>query len=269
MLDVKKSIEEVLKKIGIEEGDIVLIHSDSTAIKKITGLQWARVLNLINDCFINMIGESGTLIVPTFNWDFCKGKTYSHKTTPSQVGMFSNYVLFNKNSIRSLHPIYSFAGIGPAAKDIFSNISKSSYGKNSVFHKLHQKNAKIISFCIDPNIMGRGYTTTFIHYVEQMKSIDYRFIKHFSGTVNLGDIEYDDIFDLYVRFKDDPVELDGKKILHQLLNTRKLKREFIDDIYPVSQISCNDLYDEIMKMLYEAPYSLLQNPPKQSQRSVN
>ena len=200
MQDGKKLIEETLRKVGVEEGDIVLVHSDSTAIMEIIGLKWAEVLNLLKDCFINMIGESGTLIVPTFNWDFCKGKTYFHKTTPSQVGMFSNYVLFDKRSIRSLHPIYSFAGIGSVAKDIFSNISKSSYGENSVFHKLHQKNAKIISFCIDPNIMGNGYTTTFIHYVEQMKSIDYRFIKHFRGTVNLGEIEYDDIFDIYVRF---------------------------------------------------------------------
>ena len=262
MLDGKKLIEKVLREIGIKEGDIVLAHSDSTAIKEITGLKWTEVLNLLIDCFINMLGESGTLIVPTFNWDFCKGKTYFHKTTPSQVGMFSNKVLFDKRFVRSFHPIYSFAGVGSEVKDIFSNISKSSYGKNSVFHKLHQKNAKIISFCIDPNIMGNGYTTTFIHYVEQMKSIDYRYVKIFSGPVNLGDIEYDDIFDLYVRFEDDPVELDGDKILHQLLYARKLRRVFIEDKYPVSQISCNDLYDEIKKMLDEAPHSLLQYPPK-------
>ena len=262
MQDGKKLIEETLREVGVEKGDIVLVHSDSTAIMEITGLKWAKVLNLIKDCFINVLGESGTLIVPTFNWDFCKGKTYFHKTTPSQVGMFSNKVLFDKDSIRSLHPIYSFAGIGSSAKDLFSNISKSSYGNNSVFHKLHQKNAKIISFCIDTNNMGNGYTTTFIHYVEQKKSIDYRFIKHFSGTVNLEEIEYDDIFDLFVRFEDDPVQLDGKKILHNLQHARKLRRVFIKDKYPISQISCNDLYDEIMKMLDKDPHSLLQYLPK-------
>ena len=258
----RKLIDLVLKKVGIEEGDVVLLHSDSTAIREITELKWADVLDLLKDSFINVLGASGTLIVPTFNWDFCKGKTYYHNKTPSQVGVFTNNMLNDKRCIRSFHPIYSFAGIGPAAKYLFSNISKSSFGKNSVFHKMHQINAKIILFCLNPDIMKKDFTTTFIHYVEQIKGVDYRYIKYFKGKVNIGEKEYEDIFDFFVRFEDNPVEIDEKKIINHLLNTQKLKRVLIKDKYPVCQISTKDLYDELMQMLDSDPYSLLKYPPR-------
>ena len=41
MQDGKKLIEETLREVGVEKGDIVLVHSDSTAIMEITGLKWA------------------------------------------------------------------------------------------------------------------------------------------------------------------------------------------------------------------------------------
>ena len=46
------------------------------------------------------MGNSGTLIVPTFNWDFCNGEPYFHSKTISKCGMFSNNVLFEDNDIR-------------------------------------------------------------------------------------------------------------------------------------------------------------------------
>ena len=38
---------------------------------------------------INYLGEKGTLIIPTFNFDFCSGKIYDIKNTKSQMGIFS------------------------------------------------------------------------------------------------------------------------------------------------------------------------------------
>ena len=102
----------------------VLVHSDSTAVRELTGLKWADSLDLLKNCFLNILGNDGTLIVPTFNWDFCKGKPYVHEKTRSQVGMFTNFILSDELSIRSFHPIYSFAGIGPASNNIFHSISE-------------------------------------------------------------------------------------------------------------------------------------------------
>ena len=250
-------IEESLIKVGVEQGDIVLVHSDSTVVREITGLKWAAVLNLLKDCFLNVLGESGTLIVPTFNWDFCNGKPYVHEKTRSQVGMFTNNVLFDDLSIRSFHPIYSFVGIGPKTKDVFSNISKSSFGDNSVFHKLHQINTKIVFF----NISFED--CTFIHYVEQCKGVSYRFLKHFTGEVTVDNKKYIDTYDFYARYLDRNIEPYFERLNSKLSSINKMNKVFLNDKYPILLSRCVDIYNLAMQGMEANPYYLIKHPPIQ------
>ncbi len=254
--DTKKIIEESLLRLGLEEGDVVLVHSDSTLVREISGLKWSESLNLLKECFLNVLGEEGTLIVPTFNYDFCKGKPYCDKKTRSQVGMFTNNVLFDERSIRSLHPIYSFAAIGPRAIELFSNLSKSSFGGNSVFHRLHQINAKIIFFNTSFE------ESTFIHYVEQCKGVSYRFLKHFKGNVTIENKKFIDSYDFYVRYLDRNIipyfgRLSKKLILHN-----KLHKISLIDKYPILLSQCDDIFNFAIKGMKSNPYYLIKYPPK-------
>ena len=162
-------IDDALKRAGIRTGDVVCVQSDVSPIMELCGSEWWEdVLELVKNCYLSVIGASGTLLVPTHNWDFSsKVKTYMHKVTPSQAGLPTNYILFNESSIRSFHPVYSFAAIGPHGPALFEGISKSSYGENSVFHRLHLMNAKMVFFNLT---LKQG--ATFIHYVEQMERVD-------------------------------------------------------------------------------------------------
>ena len=250
----KKIIQDALKNVDLEEGDIVLLHSDSTVLREITGLNWAEVMNLLKDCFLTVLGDGGTLIVPTFNWDFCKGNKYVHEKARSQVGMFTNFILSDELSIRSFHPIYSFAGIGPATYNIFNSISKSSFGENSVFHKLHQNNAKIILF-------NYNLGTTFVHYVEQKLGVDYRYIKYFTGQVSRDGLEYQDTFDFYARYLDRDINVSLKKLHKYLFKTGKMKRMNIKNRLNISMFTCEDVNDVIIEKIIESPYFLLANQP--------
>ena len=250
----KKIIQEALKNVDLEEGDIVLLHSDSTILREITGLKWADALNLLKDCFLNVLGESGTLIVPTFNWDFCNGKPYVHEKTRSQVGMFTNNILFDDRSIRSFHPIYSFAAIGPHKEVLLNNVSKSSFGDDSVFYRLHKINAKIVLFNFD---LG----TTFVHYVEQKLGVDYRYIKYFTGPVSRDGLEYQDTFDFYARYLDRDINVSLKKLHKYLFKTGKMKRINIKNRLNISMFTCEDVNDVIIEKIIESPYFLLANQP--------
>ena len=265
---LKNNTEKYLGEVGVERGDIILVHSDSTAFRQICDLSWGEAMDLLKQCFLDALGDNGTLIVPTFNWDFCKGITFFHEKTRSQVGMFTNNVLFDECSIRSFHPIYSFAGIGPASVDILTDISKSSFGEDSVFDKLYQKNAKIVLFYLDSNVREDNFTTTFIHYIEQKRNIDYRYIKYFRGIVSRDGEEYEDVFDYNVRYQDQPVYIDEKKIMDHLLSVKKMKMVFTDNGYPISQVSCRDMYDELATMLDEDPYYFLKHPPRKHKNVV-
>ncbi len=252
----KKLIEQALQKVGIEKGDIILVHSDSSPVlqnKNIESLTDALVL--LKKCFLDILGPTGTLVVPTFNYDFCKGKSYSHKKSMSQVGMFTNYILWDNASHRSFHPIFSFAAIGSDAKNICNNISKSSFGIDSVFYKLHKLNAKIVFFNVNFEFC------TFIHYVEQDIGVNYRFLKYFKGKVKMNNIEWEDSFDFYVRYLDREVITSLTRLGNYLESTGKMNKIILANKYPISLTRANDIYQAASKKLKKDPYYLLKHPP--------
>ncbi len=238
----EKIIQNALNQVGLYNGDNLLVHSDSTAVREMSGLKWADSLNLLKECFLNIIGNNGTLYVPTFNWNFCNGKPYIQEKTRSQVGMFTNNVLFDERSRRSFHPIYSFAAIGPAAEETFSNISASSFGEGSVFDHLYQQNVKIVLFNSYADI-------AFIHYVEQKKGVEYRKLKYFTGETVVNGESKIGTFDFYVRDKNDQTQYNSKGLYDLLINSRKMHNIKINNHYPVSQIEsrefCQILLDEL------------------------
>ena len=272
--EIQKNIEKAIRNVGVEEGDILLVHSDITPVIKLADLKrwekesksldqnFAKFLiskssELLKQSFLNVLGPKGTLIVPTFNYDFCKGKPYCHKTSESQVGLFSNYILFDKSSTRSFHTIMPFAAIGVAIEEIFSNLSKSAVGKGSVFHKLHQVNAKILCF----NVNFRQ--CTFLHYIEQSRNSEYRYLKHFRGLVRREEEEYEDSFDFYVRrYLVEEVDLELNRLEGDLLSARKMNKVILAGKYPLLCTQAVDFYDTAVEKLNVDPYYLLSGSPE-------
>ncbi|TFB09349.1 hypothetical protein E3V08_00465 [Candidatus Atribacteria bacterium MT.SAG.1] len=257
---IKKLIKQALQRIGIKKGDIILIHSDFSPVFQLSEFNsFADSLDLLKKCFLNVLGPTGTLVVPTFNYDFCKGKPYSHEKSISQVGIFTNYILWDNTSHRSFHPIFSFASIGHDAKNICDNISKSSFGKESVFHKLHKLNAKIVFFNVSFE------SCTFIHYVEQSIGVDYRFLKYFKGKVKRDDIEREDSFDFYVRYLDREVITYLTRLGNYLESTGKMNKIILADKYPILLVKTDDIYQAALEKLEKDPYYLLKHSPKKSE----
>ena len=73
------NIKDYLDLIKINKGDKILLSSDILKIL-IKFREKNNVLdpNTIIDFLIEKIGEDGTLLVPTYNWDFCKGPCQNH-----------------------------------------------------------------------------------------------------------------------------------------------------------------------------------------------
>ena len=147
------------------------------------------------DAIFRVIGDEGTLIAPTFNFDFCEGEPFDIRCTPSKMGIFTEYVRGHPHSRRVLHPIYSFSILGKLADELGSLRYKSSYGRDSIFGKLRELDGKIM-------IIGLSYNNsmTFFHHVEEMEGCDYRYFKEFTGKVtDEGGYSYEDTFLMLVR----------------------------------------------------------------------
>ncbi|MEO1923861.1 MAG: AAC(3) family N-acetyltransferase, partial [Nautiliaceae bacterium] len=163
----------------IKKGDIVLIHSD---IRKYLWLfrdnfeNFDEGLSHFINTLKNLVGEEGTILFPTFNWDFCKGKPFDYRNSPSQVGTLSNFALKQEDFKRTKHPIYSFAVWGKYQKELYNLDNFSSFGIDSPFGFLYKNNGKIILFDVD---YQRSFT--YVHFVEQQLNVDYRYEKIFKA----------------------------------------------------------------------------------------
>ncbi|HBX69304.1 MAG TPA: hypothetical protein DEH25_07945 [Chloroflexi bacterium] len=162
-----------IQAIGVQPGDTLLVHS---SYKSLGGVEGGP--QTVIEALLAVLGADGTLVMPTFNFDFCKGEPWDVRTTPSHMGAITNMVRENPAARRVFHPIYSFAVLGRNADFLTGERYKSSYGANSLFAKLRQLYGKIL-------VIGLIYndSMTFFHHVEEMEGVDYRYMKEFTGLV--------------------------------------------------------------------------------------
>ena len=106
MLTFDNLVEE-FRAIGVEPGDALLVHSSYKSFGGVDGGPQTVI-----DALLDVLGEGGTLIMPAFNFDFCKGEPWNVNGTPSHMGIITELVRKDPRSLRVFHPIYSFSILG-------------------------------------------------------------------------------------------------------------------------------------------------------------
>ena len=146
----KDKLSNLLKKLKILPGDNVLIHSNTAGIHQFLDNKKNENLNFFIKVILDYIGKKGTLVFPTYNYDFTKRKTFNRKKSPSHVGELGNFLIKQKSSNRTYDPVFSHIVFGKLKKDLFSCDIKDAFGDKSIFNYILKKNFKIICFCCSP-----------------------------------------------------------------------------------------------------------------------
>ena len=135
------------KHWGLEKGDSVLLSSD---IMQLTFTSLRNGERFDRDKFLeailDTIGPDGTLLIPTFNWDFCHGVAFDYHKTPCKTGTLGTVALNHPAFRRTQHPLYSFAVAGKDQQLLCDMENVSSFGDDSPFGYLehcHGKNVLI------------------------------------------------------------------------------------------------------------------------------
>tara|TARA_Y100000992_G_scaffold199449_1_gene135842 strand:+ start:2369 stop:3151 length:783 start_codon:yes stop_codon:yes gene_type:complete len=173
-----------LNKLKIREGDKIVITSD---ILKLLIKSRAKKIKFDPNEFIDIIkkkiGKQGTLLIPTFNWDFFKGKIFYSNKTLSQSGALGNIALRRKDFSRTFNPVYSFAVTGKDKKKLCSQRHINCFSLNSPFGYLIKNKGKNLFVDLHQRVSDETKLNgfPFHHVVEQAVGVPYRFIKEFNG----------------------------------------------------------------------------------------
>jgi len=249
----KTDLIENFKALGVETGDTLLVHSSYKSLGGVDGGPQAVI-----DAFLEILGEDGTLLMPTFNFDFCKGADWDVKETPSQMGYMTNLARLDLRAKRVFHPIYSFAVIGKYADDFAKIKDKSSYGANSAFAKLRELDGKIM-------VIGLSYndSMTFFHHIEEMEGVDYRYLKTFTGQITDWEGKtYEDSYQMLVRDLDKGVKTMVNPMGALLEKAGIIKSRQIGTA-DVKLMKANEVYEFTAKEMKRDPHLLYQLEKKQ------
>lgn len=209
MSELKKEIFKYISKNGNSH---ILIHSDVLFGFRI---KFENQTDFLAEHFKELQEACQTLeiLMPSFNYDFCKGKPYDLKNDSSQVGALSNYFKDNKSSWRSSTPVFNFSGTGTNPSPNLPD-EIDPFDDTSIFGFLAKSKGLLMHY-------GSAFeTTTLIHYVERMSGkLLYRYDKTFNGQViDLNGQRHDVKLIYHVRPKGFSLVYDWSKIENDLLN---------------------------------------------------
>jgi aminoglycoside N3'-acetyltransferase len=169
-------------ELGIARGDTIFVHSSFSLLK--VGFGPDRLLELCLD----LIGPSGNLIVPSYppKASLCwlqDGDVFDLRSTPSAMGVFTEFARKYDGAVRSLHPTKACAVIGPEAKALTADhhLSPYAYGEKSPYYRAKHLNAKLVGLGV------WTYNLSFVHTCEDTLLDRHPFCPYwpqlFQGTV--------------------------------------------------------------------------------------
>lgn len=243
MTDIEKYLQP-FKQIGIQKGDKLFISSD---IKRLAFEYYEAYDKMFDpnefiDFLIELVGDGGTIIFPTYNWDFCHGTMWNYHKTKCETGVLGTYALKRVDFKRTLHPIYSFAVWGKDQEYLCSLTNVSSFGQDSPFAYFEESHVKNI-------IIDVSFTNclTFVHYVEQKSGcVNYRFEKMFAGNYcdESGQLTFRN-YSMFVRNLEMNVVNNFDVMEEQLLERHIARRIMMNDI-PITFMDMSDIVAPIL-----------------------
>jgi aminoglycoside 3-N-acetyltransferase len=151
----QERLQNDIKNLGIKDGDHVAL-----------GVSYKSIGQVINgprgliDALLNVVGVSGTILVPTFTPMYPLSLVRNHKVpvfkkgeTSSIDGVVSELIRTDVRAVRSSHPTNSFAAIGAEAEYLLKdhNSQAPSY---SPYSKLAEIQGKLLIIGLDYRFIG-------------------------------------------------------------------------------------------------------------------
>ncbi len=142
MTDVAgKDIVGGLQRLGVRAGEVLFCHSSLSSFGHVEGGAQAVIRALIA-----LVGEEGTLAVPTFSYSFPPDRPpFDPDTSPSQVGRITEVFRTWPGSLRTDQPSHPVSALGPQAEFItrpYGNLRP--YDKRGPFGKMYRLGARIL-----------------------------------------------------------------------------------------------------------------------------
>lgn len=248
-----EDILNALKSVGADDCETLFIHSDIMFGTLRTGVRRKELLNAIHEQ-VACLGVKN-LIIPTFTYSFPNNEVYNITTSKTSMGAYNEFVRKQVGRFRTDDPLLSVS-VPLSLKCEFDHVSNHSLGESSALDILHHlENVKFLFLGAE---MADCFT--YVHYVEKMLDVPYRFDMGFEGEVIYpnGDSVHRK---QYIHTQCYGVKLPPKYeyFENEMEEKGYLKKKRVGDRF-ISCLSENDAYREIKGHIEKNIYYYLDKP---------
>lgn len=252
-----KDIVSAYKSVGVGKGRVVYVTGNFGSLGF---YQYADKQAILQDHFNvlrELVGDSGTLIVPTHSFSLCNTDTvFDPHATPSETGPFTEFVRQQHGSVRQFHPFSSSTAIGAEAEAICTQNSRHAYGPESPFHRMVDRDALYVSVGMPMN-----KTISLVHHIEMVMGVPYRYAKEFVHPCLVDGAVRELEFYFYVTRRECDIVRDRNLfIMDEFKKRYKLHRSPVGRSH-VEALSCLDFYRSTTRLFAKNIYCWLREPP--------
>ncbi|MFC4871800.1 AAC(3) family N-acetyltransferase [Negadavirga shengliensis] len=173
-------IKEDIRKLGISEGDSLLVHASLNAVGR-----FQNRTEVLIDAFLEVLGPDGTLLMPALSYKTVtrENPVFDVRQTPSCVGALTEYFRTMPGVERSIHPTHSVSAIGRRAGWFVEDHLEDDTpcGSHSPFAKLKEVNGRVMFLGCGPK------PNTSMHAIEELVVPPYLFGDPVVYTLHLAD----------------------------------------------------------------------------------
>jgi aminoglycoside N3'-acetyltransferase len=186
-----------LRRLGVEPGDIVFVHSSMTRVGHVIGGADAVI-----DAFLEVLGPTGTLVMPAFSQPFGsmmttleRNEIFDPESTPSTLGLIPETFRRRKGVLRSVHPTSSVCAYGAKAEHITRGAREagSDFGIGTPLYKVMECAGKILGLGVS---LG---PVSFYHVLEDVMGSDFPISVKSDRTFEARVIDEGKLHDMKIR----------------------------------------------------------------------
>lgn len=247
------ALEEILHDLIPNDGRPVVAYSGIWNLASaFEGTREHLVPSTLN-ALLSAIGDKRTLSMPTYTSGFGTAGFINLDTAPCFTGAVNEAFRKLSDSKRTASAFFSFAARGPEADILSSLRPEYAWGDRSVFEWIHKSDAHLVMIGVPLHMCS------FLHRVEWLGRVPYRYNKTFRGKIVLQGREEELTEQLFVRSYD-PVAENVWPAAEALLEGEGLMKRRTLGRGSVLSIRAKPLVDRLIQELELNPYAFVKNP---------
>ena len=154
-----------LKALGVETGDVVMVHSSAAAFGKVAGGG-----NGVIDAILEAVGPEGTTVIPTFTGVAIEKIDRPVLKMVPYTGLIPAMCRKRPEFVKSTHPLYSVAAAGPMAEEIAELCDRYIFAsaKGKFLWLMAERGGRVL-------LLGCTHkANSTIHLIEEFAGSDYK-----------------------------------------------------------------------------------------------